>query len=293
MSKKPIGVAILTNGTRQKDLARCITSFLVNCHYRPLVIGVYDNGSTDDTWQWLSEAPPMYGVTIRTKRAEKDLGCAVGTNESIQMVSDCEYVIHLESDFEHIQPELSGEDKLWLHRAVDFMDTHICDYLYLRRMVDERDIFNHWWSQWMEKIDKTINLGVYLRCPGFWWSNNPTLFRTKALYDCGTLPLVVAKDGAKGTPGWSKPELEAPRPPNTWIHKWGLFIHEKPLCENNLVLKGCGFIGDCNRLYKNPFTCKYGFFKDGTDAFCKCCDRGRDIRDMDAHARRFINSRGA
>jgi len=273
MSNVPIGVAILTNGARLNYLQSCINSFLVNCYYRPLVIGIYDNGSTDGTKEWVSGLSSVYGVTWRVGRAETDKGCAFGTNESIRLVSDCEFVVHLESDFEHLTFDLTGEDKMWLNRAVEFMRDNPCDYMYLRRMVNERDIFLHWWSQWMNRID--MEKGNYLRCHDFWWSNNPTLFKPKVLYDCGTLPLNVAIDGVKGTAGWSKPELQAAKPPNTWIHKWGLFVHEKPSYGNQLKLKGCNS------------GCKYGFFKDGIDRFCACCDKSKGIGDMEAHARRF------
>lgn len=271
-----VGVSILTNGNRLNYLQTCISSFLENCHYRPLVISIFDNGSTDGTKDWLNNMPHVYGVGWRVHSSPSDMGCAEGTNRSIEMVNDCEYVIHLESDFEHISSDISGEDKRWLHRAIDFMDKGTCDYIYLRKMVSENDIFQHWWSQWMGRIDMAE--GKYLRCPGFWWSNNPTLFRVESLRRTGTLPLDVAKDGQKGTPGWSKPELEAPKPPKTWIHKWGLFVHE-----------GLDMPEVCSIGCKTHPVCKYGFFKDGSDAFCACCDSGRDFRDMDAHTRRLVD----
>jgi glycosyltransferase involved in cell wall biosynthesis len=278
-----IGVAILTNGSRLEYLQACINSFLNNCHYRPLVISVFDNGSTDGTAEWLRSRVGYYGIDLRFNSSDKDLGCAVGTNKCIDMVKDCEYVIHLESDFEHLPAYLSGEDRMWLHRAVSFMQSGECDYMYLRRMINERDIFMHWWSQWMGRIDKTTDR--YLRCPNFWWSNNPTLFRTKALYDFGTLPLDESKDGTKGTPNWSKPELEARRPPNTWIHKWGLFVHELPLqgdIASMLGMSQCkGDVGASK--------CKYGFFKNGVDAFCTQCVQSLGYVDMYEHARRFAS----
>ena len=280
MSNVPIGIAILTNSNRLGYLQACVNSFLANCHYRPLILSIFDNGSRDGTTAWLKNLPQIYGVELKVAFAERDLGCAVGTNQSIEMVRNCEFVIHLESDFEHLPAYLSGEDPMWLHRAVDFMRSGECDFLYLRRMINEHDIFQHWWSQWMDKIDK--NAGKYLRCPGFWWSNNPTLFRPKAMYDCGSLPLDKSKDGPKGTHGWSVPELSAKKPTKTWIHKWGLFVHELPYREIGGMLGMSQCKGDTG-----ASKCKYGFFKNGTDAFCATCDRSLGFEDMEVHARRF------
>ena len=267
-----IGVSILTNGTRLDYLQTCISSFLENCHYRPLIFGIFDNGSTDGTKDWLKSLPEMYGVEWRVHSSPTDLGCADGTNRSIEMVNDCDYIIHLESDFETLASDVSGEDKMWLHRVIAFMGD--CDYMYLRRMVNENDIFQHWWAQWMEKIDKED--GRYLRCPGFWWSNNPTIFRSEALWLKGTLPLDRLKDGQKGTSGWSKPELEAPRPPKAWIHKWGLFVHEKPVQRVLKANECCQGIG-----------CKYGFSLSGCEKFCLLCNRDKSFDDMAVHANRF------
>ena len=273
MYTKPVGISILTNGARLEYLQTCISSFLSNCHYRPLVFGIYNNGSTDGTEEWVTTLKPTYGVTYRALHSHKDEGCAVGTNRACELVKDCEYVLHLESDFEHVSSEITGEDKMWLRRAIEFMEREVVDFVYLRRMVSERDMFLHWWSQWMTRIDGEKE--NYLRCPGFWWSNNPHIHKTSTMYSRGTLPLDVEKDGKKGTLNWSKPELEAKQPGNTWIHRWGLFVHEKPTVEDKLKLRGC------------KSGCKYGFFKTGDDMFCQECDRSKDFTDMKNHENRF------
>jgi len=279
---KPVGISILTNGARLEYLKTCISSFLANCFYRPLVFGIYNNGSTDGTNKWITDSlPKAYGVTWRVLHNDEDEGCAVGTNQAIELVKDCDYVLHLESDFELLPEDKTGEDKLWLRRAVEFMERDGCDFMYLRRMVDERDMFMHWWSQWMTKIDGQDGSGQYMRCPGFWWSNNPHIHRTEAMYRLGTLPLDVKADGAKGTPNWSKPEMSAAKPGDTWIHKWGLFVHEKPSYGSKMDLMGCGHTGRLG--------CKYGFFKDGRDAFCSTCDRANGFEDMPAHQERFVS----
>lgn len=278
MYTKPVGVSILTNGARLEYLKTCISSLLANCFYRPLIVGIYNNGSTDGTEEWLKTLPKMYKVAWRVLHNHKDEGCAAGTNQACELVRDCEYVLHLESDFEHLPSEVSGEDKLWLRRVIEFMESDSVDFVYLRRMVNERDMFLHWWSQWMARIDG--EKGNYLRCPGFWWSNNPHVHRTSTIYQRGTLPLDEAKDGAKGTSNWSKPELGAKQPGSTWIHRWGLFVHEKPSLGDQLSLPGCG-----------P-GCKYGFFKAGTDTFCQDCDRRKDFTDMQEHEYRFRKRMG-
>jgi len=283
---KTVGISILTNGSRRKYLARCIESFLENCHYRPLRISILDNGSTDDTFSWLRKIRfnHPYGIDYRICRNDTDAGCAQGTNQSIDLVDaglmpPCEYQIHLESDFIHMPEEQTGIDKFWLHRAVEYMDKGNCDYLYLRRMESEQDIFQHWWSQWMPKLQ--VDGEEYFRCDGFWWSNNPALFRTQALKDNGTLPLNTALDGKKGEAGWSQPELRAKRPPNACIHRWGMFAHEA-MVPRHLSQQGCGKFTAIGST-----TCKYGFYKDGSEQFCRLCDLRKGVEDMPAHEARL------
>lgn len=290
MYSKPIGVSILTNGGRLPYLKRCVESFLTHCYYRPLIFGIYNNGSMDETHEWIEdwllshENEWKYGITYRVGHSEDDRGCAAGTNAACELVRDCEFALHLESDFEHLSPEESGEDKLWLRRAVEFMQSVDGNYLYLRRMTGEVEMFAHWWSQWMPRVDKKD--GCYLSCPTFWWSNNPSLRRNKALYDNGTLPLDESKDGAKGTAGWSVPELTAKAPGKAWIHKWGMFVHDRPLQGNIFSRRSCSVTGE---------GCKYGFFKDGSDQdlFCKVCfGNQKDFKDMPEHQVRYRDYRG-
>jgi glycosyltransferase involved in cell wall biosynthesis len=280
MYRDPVGVSILTNASRRHYLERCVDSFLANCYYRPLVFCIYSNGSTDDTEDWIQGMQKAYGVEWRLGISHSDGGCARGTNASIEMACELKYQIHLESDFEHLSPAESGVDRMWLHRALEFMESAECDYMYLRRMRDEKEMMMHWWSQWMPKVDAERT--EYLRCPGFWWSNNSTLFRNEALYGCGTLPLDEAKDGAKGSDGWSQPELTAARPPNAWIHKWGMFVHERMPGED-FTQAGCGAYGPFGRS-----GCKYGFWGP-SNAWCGMCDHSRDFRDMDDHKTRYFN----
>ena len=272
-----VGVSILTNGTRLDSLQACVSSLLANCYFRPLVIAVFNNGSTDGTHEWcLEHMRGGYGIKWVYDCAENDLGCAAGTNRAAALVKDCEYVLHLESDFRHIPAVLTGCNQMWMHQTLEFMESGRCEYLYLRRMMNERDIAQHWWAQWADKI--TTEEGCFLECPGFWWSNNPHLRLNQSVYAAGCLPLNEGLDGPKGTPGWSQPELKAPRPTKTWIHKWGLFVHDAPQ-DNELAKSSCPL----------PDGCKYGFFKKGPsrDMFCQACDLTKDFREMKAHHDRF------
>jgi len=278
---EPVGISILTNGQRRQFLEACVSSFLANCHYRPLVIAIHDNGSTDDTSSY--EPPKAYAVRYIVKRSDVDFGCAKGTNISCEMVRDCRYAIHIESDFCHLSPEVTGVDKMWLHRAVNLMDSGDCDYLYLRRMMTPSDMLAHWWSQWMPRVNE--KRGEWLRCPGFWWSNNPSLFRNETVYGSGTLPLDEKKDGKKGEPGWSRPELETPRPTKTWIHRWGMFAHEmSPDWTPHTVPAGCG-----KHESVGMSTCKYGFYINDRrwDVWCKHCDHSKGFEDMVEQEKRF------
>jgi hypothetical protein len=267
----PVGVSILTNGSRRRLLERCIDSLLENCYYRPLVIGIYSNGSTDDTGDWIQGIPPAYGIEWRLGISESDSGCANGTNSSMGLVADCALQMHLESDFEHLPETATGVDKMWLHRAVKLLDSGDCDYLYLRRMRNPQECAMHWWDQWMPKV--TEEQGEYLKCPGFWWSNNPTLFRYSALKEANVLPLDESKDGAKGQPGWSQPELQAGTAPKPWLHRWGVFIHERSMIDK-FANHGC------------DHDCKYGFWMPSGNKWCSRCDQERDFRDMVEHRKR-------
>jgi len=283
MSRKPIGVSILTNGERLPFLERCIHSLLANCYYRPLTICVFNNGSTDGTNEWcMKEMRGGYAIEWLYDCSEHDVGCAAGQNRVAGMLRDYEYVLHLESDFEHLPESLTGEDKLWLHRAVEWMDRGDCDYLYLRRMVDQKEASMHWWSQWMAVTDETTSSGPYLQCPGFWWSNNPHLRRNDSVYEAGCLPMDESKDGPKGTPGWSKPEMETARPSKTWLHHWGLFVHERDSHGDLESLTGC----DTPAAFGTA-KCKYGFFKDGKDMWCQACNKSVTYKDLPEHEKRF------
>lgn len=292
MYSSPVGISVLTNGNRLGLLQACLGSILTHCYYRPLVFGIYDNGSTDDTLRWLSEWVPAknpwkYGVTFRVQHSDVDRGCAAGTNAACELVRDCEFAIHVESDFEHLSPEESGEDRLWLRRAIEFMQKADGNYMYLRRMTGEVEMVMHWWSQWMSRIKNQE--GPYLSCPSFWWSNNPALRRNEALYGGGTLPLNTSKDGPKGSSGWSRPELETKAPGKAWIHHWGLFIHDR---SSQKVRSPCG---NCKTTMKGSAPCKYGYFKNGDDAdpFCKVCLPEEGFREMADHKARFMSYVGA
>ena len=278
-----IGISMLTNGARKEYLQRCIESFLENCHYRPLNIAIFDNGSTDDTWPYLCTLPKIYGVKWFTARSEEDIGCAAGTNRSIMMLRDASnFHIHLESDFIHMPESETGIDKQWLNRAMSFIqDNDDCDYMYLRRMENENDMMMHWWAQWMPSISN--KRGEFQKCDGFWWSNNPTLFTMDSLMRSGTLPLSEEIDGGKGTAGWSQPELQAPKPSNAWIHKWGVFAHER--VEPHSIEYGCG---NFNKIGKS--SCKYGFFIDDRSEFCQQCMLKSGVEDMPLHQDRWLKA---
>jgi hypothetical protein len=276
--RMPVGVSILTSGNRRAALERCVGSLLANCYYRPLVVGICNNGSTDDTQEWFGALPGVYGVEWRWEEAESDHGCAWGTNRSIELVRDCECQLHLESDFEHLSPEESGADRMWMHRAVELLASGDCDYLYLRRMRGPIEAGQHWWDQWMPRVGE--ERGEYLDCSSFWWSNNPALFRVGSLMDNGTLPLDESVDGPKGSEGWSVPELGAKKPRRPWLHRWGVFVHERSEADT-FDQAGCGSHGPYGRS-----GCKYGFWMPPDHRWCPHCDPSEDFKDMPKHRKR-------
>jgi glycosyltransferase involved in cell wall biosynthesis len=225
---KPIGISILTNGNRSRFLTNCVSSLLENSFTRPIIIGIMDNGSTDDTPSVCRELvrSNYYGIEWRLQRSEIDRGCAWGTNVAHNLVKDTEFVLHIESDFRHLSELESGIGKLWLREALALLETRLADYIYLRRFRNDSEMSTHWFHQWKQKIVEVR--GQFQRCDGFWYSNNPSIFRIQALYDCRTLPLNEKLDGIKGTPNWSRPELSAPHPTRTWFWGYGegMFIHD-------------------------------------------------------------------
>ena len=274
-SMEPVGVSILTNGNRLSRLQKCIDSLLANCSYRPLVIGIHNNGSTDDTFDYLQDLPVIDGIEWRTSHSDVDSGCAKGTNRSIDLVSDMKLQLHIESDFEHLTESESGIDPSWLHRAVDFLQSGKCHYLYLRRMRNEREAQVHWWDQWMPQI--AYSKEEYLKCNGFWWSNNPSLFNFGELKKAKILPLNEKIDGGKGTENWSQPELCAGAPPKAHLHQWGMFVHERNSKE---------FFAekDCGKFLRG---CKYGFWKDPKSNWCSVCDLDKSFRELVEHRKRY------
>ena len=281
---QPIGISILTNSNRCNWVKRCIDAFLENCSYRPLIISIYDNGSTDDTYSFLQSLVSSSEVEYRYARSQKDLGLAHGTNSATDLVKDCEYAIHVESDFIHLTEKESGVSKDWLEKAIHFCNKNSVDYLYLRRMRSENESMYHFWSQWLERI-KVID-SDYMQCVGFWWTNNPALRHNPTIYKNGCLPLpdVGSKIRKPGDANWTKCELEAKRPENTWIHKFGMFTHEPPEgIEFGSEKYGCGAFKKVGNS-----SCKYGFYSPSSN-FCNLCDLGKNLNDLSNHEYRLRN----
>lgn len=279
MKKKAVGVSILTNADRREALERCLKSLLENCYYRPLIIGIFDNGSTDDTGQWLSSKsmPDAYGVDYRFKRSEDDLGVGRGTNNAIYLVNDCKYALHLESDWEHLTEEESGVGKMWLAEAVEWMERSDCDYLYLRRFVNGDEAVTHWWSQWFNVV--STSTGPYDRLRDFWWSNNPHLRNNVVLQHSGVLPLPAVDNDRKGEAAWCMSEFRAKHPSNPWFYRYGMFVHERQKFGDLSGLTGCSTVQTYG--YSG---CKYGWFVDGeANKWCKTCDHNKSSDDLLEH----------
>jgi glycosyltransferase involved in cell wall biosynthesis len=274
-TRKPVGVSILTSGNRLPLLEQCVRAFLAYCAYRPLVIAVFDNASSHDPMP----DPEAYAVEWRYERSDTNLGVSMGTNRALAMADDCEYGIHIESDFELLPPHMSGHDRMWLHRAIEHMENTACDYLYLRRMMDQRDIKLHWWDKWASRVREEED--VYIDVPGFWWSNNPALRHTLSLKAQGVLPIPERPGEHKGKPNWGDSELKAKAPAQPWLLKWGVFIHETASHGHFMGRPGCGFCGPYG-----ASSCKYGFFMDPDSPWCRTCDTLLDWTDMPEHKAR-------
>jgi glycosyltransferase involved in cell wall biosynthesis len=279
MMNEPVGISILTNGERLPRLAACVSSILGGTSYRPLIVAVHDNGSVDGTSEWLREVssvePP--GVEWRVGRSETDMGVSVGTNRAMDMVSDCGWAMHVESDFELLPPELSGWDVGWLDSALRWMSSEGCDYLYLRRIVDEREVRAHWWWRWPGRVARFE--GPFCEVPGFWWSNNPHLRNDRALRRAGVVPIPERDGENKRSSFWSLSEARAKAPPNPAVTVPGLFVHEWD--------GGDGF--GCGRFDAfGASSCKYGFFVDPASAWCRACDAAAPSNCLAEHVDRFL-----
>jgi len=289
MYDKPIGIAVLTNSDRKHYLKDTIESFLENCSYRPLVIGIFDNGSTDDTWNYIQDLAQtkLDGVEWRIKRSDMDLGCGPGVNRANEMVKEFEYTFFLESDWLLMREEESGVPKTWMDECLEFMQTGKCDYLYLRRFAHNDEAMFHDYGFVMHFSGEQD--GKFLQINKFMYSNNPHLRRTKALYDSGTLPVpeFLAPDGTglekkENKQFWGKAEHAAPQPPNIWFRVWGMFLHEsEPIASDKIKPVGCGYYGPygCS-------TCKYGFIQ-FNHGFCPLCDASKDYHDLFNHQKRY------
>ena len=288
MYNKPIGIAVLTNSDRRLYLQRTLETFLENCSYRPLVIGIYDNGSTDSTQSYIQSLPSKNyeGVTWRFGRSESDLGCGPGVNRANALVREFEYTFFLESDWTHLIEKEIGVPKTWMQECLEFMETGKCDYLYFRRFKNNTEARFHDYHAVIhlacEQQDK------FLRVDKFMYSNNPHLRRTEALFQNGTLPVPEFFD-AQGNGLekkinkniWGKAEHTAPQPKNMYFYVWGMFAHESEVSPAEPKKVGCGKYGPygCS-------TCKYGFldFKHG---WCPLCDASKDYHDLYPHQMRW------
>jgi len=284
-----VGVAILTNGENRIWVQRTIESFLANCSLRPLTIGIFDNGSTDDTYKYISGLPKDLGVEWRVERSNEDLGCGIGVNRAGDLVGEAEYTLFLEKDWTHLRPEQSGVPTTWLGDFLDFMDEEECDYIYLRKFRSEIEMRQHGWARTLGMIN--LDKGPFSRVTPMDYSNNPHLRRNSAMIESGVLPLPEIRDDEgnpaehKGKPLWGQAEIRAPKPPNAWIHRWGIFIHE---ANPDVVMPqfGCGKYG--------PFgisSCKYGFvqYRGGADPWCLVCEGDDPFNCLAHHDLRYID----
>lgn len=224
-----VGISILTNKGRTRRLKNLLDSFFRNTQCPVgLAIGIFCNGVDSETDSFVEDFISKNGhIDLRYDGSQKDKGCAFGTNRSMEMVKDCKYQLHLESDFQIVFEQ--EPQRRWLLDAIELLDKGF-NYVYLRRMRDDKEATLHWWHQWYNKM--TPYNDQFVSCPGFWWSNNPAIFNYEKLKELAILPLDESLDGPKGTPQWSQPELQAGRIEKSLVHRWGVFLHEYDENEN-------------------------------------------------------------
>ena len=284
-----VGIAVLTNGDRCDYLQQNIFAFLENCSTRPLVFGIFDNGSTDRTPEFCKNLPVIQGVEWRYERSEIDLGCGAGVNRANNLVKEFACTFFLECDWTCLHKSESGYDEKWLDECTDFLKTGKADYIYLRRFRHDAESRFHHWP--MVMANSGYSEGRFLRTEKFMYSNNPHVRLTKALYENGTLPLQEFFDDKgngiekKGNAVWGNAEHLAKHPKNFWIHKWGMFTHESTPTPPLEQLKPVG----CEKYGPHGVsTCKYGF-TEFRNNWCPLCDFSKDHHDLAAHDQRFVH----
>lgn len=291
---KTIGIAMLTSGDDRKFLQRTIESFLENCSYRPLHFAIFDNASTDDTWQYLNSLKSTDLITYDIKRSEINTGCGIGVNAANNMVREFEYVLFLENDWTHISEKESGASKEWLHECVDLLETNKTDYIFLRRFRHDNETRFHQWQNIFSTAGQVD--GNFIEYNNFPYSNNPHIRRNNALYDAQVLPLKEFTDNNgnptehKGNKDWGRAEIETKRVLRTMLYKFGMFCHECEKSPENINIIGCGNFERCG-----ASTCKYGFLDFRANSsrygnFCDVCDKAKDFHDLKEHDNRFIKA---
>jgi GT2 family glycosyltransferase len=110
MSKPKVGVVILN--WNRLDLTKTCLHSIAKQTYRPDLIIVVDNGSTDGSLEWLHSNKNIYLISNN-----KNLGFARAINQgfSSALKQKCSYVVSLNNDTEL--------DKNWLGKMVNYMET--------------------------------------------------------------------------------------------------------------------------------------------------------------------------
>lgn len=289
---KTIAIAMLTSGNDREFLQRTITSFLENCSYRPLHFAIFDNASTDDTWQYLQSLQSSELVSYDIKRSEINTGCGIGVNTANDMVKDYEYVLFLENDWTHLSDKESGASKEWLHECIDILDKNQTDYIFLRRFRNDWETRFHGWTNIFKNCGPVVS--NFVQYANFPYSNNPHIRRNKSLYDSQVLPLKEFRDTNgnptehKGNKDWGRAEIETRTIARAMLYKFGMFGHESRKSPENLHIVGCKKYEQCG-----ASTCKYGFlwFREECvehGSFCDVCNHNKDFHDLAEHDKRFL-----
>lgn len=278
-----IGIAVLTNGNRRKFLEQNIKAFIDNTSYRPLHFGIFNNGSTDDTKQWLDNHLPQHDqITFEVINSTTDVGCSKGVNIANNMVRHFMYSIFLESDWLCLTHVETGCSKDWLHECVAFLNTGKADYIFLRKFPNDKQAAYHGWHHYFSNAVEDDSNKNFLKLR-FVYSNNPHIRNTQALYEQRVLPLVEYTTDKKGYNTWGRAEDKAKHPNNYYTYKRGLFVHETIKSNANIQPIGCNECGNFG--YSG---CKYGF-TELRPGWCETCDKNKTYADWNQHNERFTH----
>ncbi len=181
---------VILNWNGRKFLEMYLPSIMSNSNSEGFVVYVADNGSSDDSVEWLLENYPQ----VQLIRLDKNYGFALGYSKALQQI-DAEYFVLLNSDVE-VTPH-------WLSPIIKMMDADksIAACMPKMKSYKNRDLFEYAGAAggFIDKYGYPFCRGRILNCIEkdngqyddareiFWASGACMFLRTSAYFEAGGL----------------------------------------------------------------------------------------------------------